>query len=218
MAPPNLSVFCPFAMLHDPFVVLDFETTGLQPERGDRITEVGLVRVQDGRITDRFESLVNCGVRVPPHITAFTGITQRMVDGAPDVNGVMRQVAAFIGEDSVVSHNATFDQRFFIRECRLGHVGMLIQPFICTLRLARRAYPELRSHSLAELVRALGLTWQGTAHRAAADAEVTAALLLRLGADLAPRYADALMTGRLLRKVMATPVKDMPLALKAVAA
>lgn len=55
-------------MLQDSLVVLDFETTGLSPERGDRITEVGLVRIEHGEITDRFQSLVNCGVRVPSFV------------------------------------------------------------------------------------------------------------------------------------------------------
>jgi DNA polymerase-3 subunit epsilon len=201
-------------MTLQPLVILDFETTGLQPERGDRITEVGLVRIEGGRIVDRFESLVNCSVRVPSHITAFTGITQRMVDGAPPVGDVMRVVADFIGEDSVVSHNATFDQRFFIRECRLARIGMLVQPFICTLRLARRVYPELRSHSLGELVRVLGLTWHGAAHRAAADADVTAELMLRLTQDLEPLYADELVSDQLLRRVMRTPVGKMPARLE----
>lgn len=205
-------------MTLDPLVILDFETTGLQPERGDRITEVGLVRIEGGRVVDRFESLVNCEARVPPHITAFTGITQRMVDEAPPVSDVMRVVADFIGEASVVAHNATFDQRFFIRECRLARIGMLVQPFICTLRLARRVYPELRSHSLGELVRVLGLTWQGAAHRAAADADVTAALMLRLSQDLEPLYADELVSDQLLRRVMRTPVGKMPTVVKTIAA
>lgn len=207
-----------FPMPLDPLVVLDFETTGLQPERGDRITEVGLVRIEGGHIVDRFESLVNCDARVPSHITAFTGITQRMVDEAPPVTDVMRVVADFIGEASVVSHNATFDQRFFVRECRMARIGMLVQPFICTLRLARRVYPDLRSHSLGELVRALGLTWQGAAHRAAADADVTAALLLRMSKELESLYADELVSDQLLRRVMRTPVGKMPGVVKTIAA
>jgi DNA polymerase III subunit epsilon len=202
----------------DPLVVLDFETTGLHPERGDRITEVGLVRIQGGHVVDRFESLVNCDARVPSHITAFTGITQRMVDEAPPVTDVMRVVADFIGEASVVSHNATFDQRFFVRECRMARIGTLVQPFICTLRLARRVYPELRSHSLGELVRALGLTWQGAAHRAAADADVTAALLLRMTHELESLYADELVSDQLLRRVMRTPIAKMPAAVRTIAA
>lgn len=197
-------------MLHEPIIVLDFETTGLQPENGDRITEVGMVRIESGRVVDHYESLVNCGTRVPRHITAYTGITQQMVDAAPPVADVMRQMARFIGETSVVSHSATFDQRFFIRECRRLRIGIVLEPFICSMRLARRIYPELRSHSLAELARALQLPGHGAAHRAAVDARVTAELMMRMGHDIADLYDNALVTARLLRRLMNTPVADIP--------
>lgn len=197
-------------MNHDPLVILDFETTGLSPERGDRITEVGLVRVERGRIVDRFESLANAGVRVPAHITAFTGITQAMVDSAPHAADVMRRAVDFIGEAPVVAHNAAFDRRFFLQECRHGGIGVLSQPFLCTLRLARRVYPELRSHCLAELVRVLQLRSSGRAHRAAADAEVTAQLMLRLAGDLGELYRDEPVSERLLRRVMSLPRSRMP--------
>lgn len=199
-------------MLTSPLVVLDFETTGLAPERGDRITEVGLVRIDSGRIVDRFQSLVNCGARVPRHITAYTGISQQMVDDAPPVADVMRKAAAFIGETAVVSHNATFDQRFFVRECRRLRIGMVIEPFICSMRLARRVYPQLRSHSLAELARVLQLHATGAAHRAAVDAELTAELMLHMGHDLQKIHADAPITAQLLRRVQDTPVAQMPRA------
>lgn len=197
-------------MLVSPLVVLDFETTGLAPERGDRITEVGVVRIEDGRVVDRFQSLANCDVRVPRHITAYTGISQQMVDEAPPVREVMQQLAAFIGETAVVSHNALFDQRFFVRECRMARLGIVIEPFLCSMRLARRVYPQLRSHSLAELARALQLRSTGAAHRAAVDAELTAALMLRLGQDLAARLPDELLTARVLRRVMQMPVAALP--------
>lgn len=197
-------------MIHEPLVVLDFETTGLHPERGDRITEVALVRLVDGRLADRFSSLVNCGVEVPRHITAYTGISQQMVDDAPPAAEVLRQVAAFIGETSVVSHSATFDQRFFVREMRRQKIGMVIEPFICSMRLARRVYPEVATHSLAELARVLPLRPAGVQHRAAADAELAAQLVLRLGQDLNVIYSDALITARLLRQVQNTPVAEIP--------
>lgn len=197
-------------MIIDPLVVLDFETTGLQPEQGDRITEVGLVRIESGRIVDRYQSLVNCGVAIPRHIVAYTGITQQMVDEAPPVAEVMRDLADFIGDASVVSHNAVFDHRFFVRECRRQRVAMVIEPFICSMRVARRVYPDLKSHSLAELARVLQLKGTGRQHRAAVDAERTAELVLRLGQDLNLIYTDALVTARLLRQVQDMPVAEMP--------
>jgi DNA polymerase-3 subunit epsilon len=196
-------------MLQDPLTILDFEATGLRPEQGDRITEVGLVRVEDGRITARFQSLVNCGMRIPPSITAYTGITQQMVDEAPPARDVLRKVLDFVGDTAVVAHNAGLDQRLLQRECRQARVAALIEPFICSLRLARRLYPHLSSHSLGALARALNLPGASTQHRAAADAEVTAELMLRIGQDIAARHAKLPMTTWMLRGLMHTPVAEV---------
>ncbi len=201
-------------MLHEPLVVLDFETTGLEADAGDRITEVGLVRIAGGGITERFQSLVNCERRVPDYITAYTGITQRMVDGAPSIAQVLREVAAFIGETPVVAHNASFDQKFFVRECRRQRIGAVIEPFICSLRLARRVYPHLESHSLGVLAHRLQLHNCGAAHRAAADAEMTAQLMLRMGEDLAAMRSGVNLTARALRGLMHVPVKQVPARLE----
>jgi DNA polymerase III subunit epsilon len=165
-------------------VSLDFETTGLAPEAGDRITEVGLVRIEEGRIVERFSSLMNCDVRVPRSITAYTGITQAMVDDAPSPLEVMTQVLAFIDGCSVVSHNALFDQQFLQAEClRLGLI-VPAEPFICSMRIARRLYPHVHSPSLANLARVLALPMIGAPHRAPADAETTAQLAMHMMRNL----------------------------------
>jgi DNA polymerase-3 subunit epsilon len=197
-------------MLATPIVVLDFETTGLAPEEGDRVTEVGLVRIESGRIVDRFTSLVNCRVRVPRHIAAYTGISQAMVEAAPPAEEVIPRIRSFIGETAVVSHNATLDQRFFAGECRRLKLWTGIEPFLCSMRIARRVFPQLRSHSLAELARVLALPATGAPHRAANDAERTAHLVLRLAQELNAIYTDALVTPRLLRRVQDMPITDMP--------
>lgn len=193
-------------MLHEPLVVLDFETTGLRPHDGDRITEVGLVRIEGGHIVDRFQSLVNCDVQVPRFITAYTGITQQMVDTAPPVAAVMRAVKDFIGETPVVAHSATFDERFFVHECRRQRMSMVIEPFLCSMRISRRIYPHLDSHALGVLAHSLQLPRCGTAHRAAVDAEVTAQLMLKMGGDLARMREGMTVTTRLLRQLMRMPV------------
>lgn len=79
-------------------VVLDFETTGISPHKGDRITEVAALRVVNGQITERFVSLVNCGVNIPYFITGLTGITQAMVNHAPQVEKVIPHLLEFIGK------------------------------------------------------------------------------------------------------------------------
>lgn len=193
-------------MIHTPLVILDFESTGLRPERGDRIIEVGLVRIDGNRITQRYSSLVNCGARVPDSIAAYTGITQPMIDAAPPPSQVMREVADFIGETAIVAHNAVIDQRFLVRECRYQRIGMLIEPLICTLQLARRVYPYFRSHSLGELAYRLHLPDIGRAHRAAVDAELTAELMLQMGRELTEIQPGVTLTANLLRELMRVPV------------
>jgi DNA polymerase-3 subunit epsilon len=196
-------------MLHESLVVLDFETTGLRPHEGDRITEVGLVRIEGGRIVDRYQSLANCDVHVPRFITAYTGITQQMVDSAPPVSTVMREVADFIGESPVVAHSASFDERFFVQECRRQRMSMVIEPFLCSMRISRRMYPHLESHALGVLAHSLKLPRCGTAHRAAVDAEMTAQLMLKVGRDLARMREGVAVTTRLLRHLMRIPVAQV---------
>ncbi len=196
-------------MLHEPLVILDFETTGLRPHEGDRITEVGLVRIDGGRIVDRYSSLANCHVDVPRFITSFTGITQQMVDTAPSIRTVMREVMQFIGDTPVVAHSATFDERFFMTECRRQGLNPATGSFLCSMRIARRIYPHLDSHALGILAHALKLPRSGAAHRAAVDAETTAQLMLKMGRDLAGVREGMAVTTSLLRRLMRVPVSQV---------
>jgi DNA polymerase-3 subunit epsilon len=166
-------------MLADTLVVLDFETTGLRPDQGDRITEVAAVRVQDGNIIARYESLINCERRLSNSIRSFTGIDQQMIDSAPAPRCVLSELLAFIGDDPVVSHNAAFDQGFLDCECERLNLQRNGDDFICTVQLARRLLPDLASHSLHALMRHFKLPSIGQ-HRAALDAEGTAQVLLQL--------------------------------------
>ncbi|MDQ6647833.1 MAG: 3'-5' exonuclease, partial [Pseudomonadota bacterium] len=99
-------------MFDQPIVMLDFETTGLSAAGGDRITEVAALRIVDGVVTDRYVTLINCGVRIPSFVSALTGISQRMVDNAPPVKQVLPRLLDFIGDDALAAHNASFDARF----------------------------------------------------------------------------------------------------------
>lgn len=164
-------------------VVLDFETSGLSPRRGDRAIEIGAVRVERGRIADRFESLINPGIRVSPFIQELTGISNAMLAKAPGGEEVMAGLLAFIGDAPLVAHNAPFDGRFL--DAELARIGRTrANELICTLRVARRIYPHLASHKLETLVRYKNLPTSGVFHRALADAEMTANLWLEMVEDL----------------------------------
>jgi DNA polymerase III subunit epsilon len=194
-------------MLSDSFVVLDFETTGFSPALGDRITEVAAVRIDGNRISDRYQSLVNCGVMISPFITHYTGITQRMVDRAPPAKKVIRELVRFIANTPVVAHNASFDQRFFRSECQQSGLSEGDRQFICSMRLARRVYPRLASHALEFLAKQLRVSYRGKAHRAGVDAEVTANIMIRLGRDLTARHTQLVVDASLLHRLMKMPVR-----------
>ena len=93
--------------------VIDFETTGLSPAQGDRATEIAVVILQDGQVVERYQSLMNAGVRIPSFIQELTGISNAMIRSAPPVADVMREVSAFVGDHPLVAHNASFDCKFW---------------------------------------------------------------------------------------------------------
>lgn len=202
-------------MYQQPIVMLDFETTGLSPAAGARITEVAALRIERDEIVDRFVSLVNCGVQVPPFITALTGITQRMVDGAPCVSKVMPELLRFIGSDTLSAHNASFDEKFLIAESRLVGLMPHHDRLVCSLKLSRRLFPGLSSYKLAALSSALGIRFNGKAHRAEADAEVGAHVLLHIGDHLIRTYRASEISTGLLARVTALSAAKVPAYLKA---
>ena len=93
-------------------VVLDFETTGLSPDCGDRAIEIGAVLIRNNQIVDRFQSLMNPGMRISSFIEGYTGITNAMLGSAPPIADVMQKFAVFMAEHHLVAHNASFDRRF----------------------------------------------------------------------------------------------------------
>lgn len=170
--------------------VIDFETTGISPDHGDRATEVAIVMVEGGRVVDRFQSLMNAGVRIPSFITQLTGISNAMVAAAPDAAAVMAEASRFVGMAPLVAHNAAFDRKFWQGE--LARLGLPApQPFACTMLVSRRLYPQAPNHKLGSLVDYHRLPRTGTAHRALADAEMAAELLGRILHDLRTHHGVA---------------------------
>lgn len=180
--------------------VIDFETTGLAPEWGARATEVAAVLVRDGRIVDRYESLMNTGAYIPPFIEALTGISNEMVRRAPAASKVMRELAQFVGEHPLAAHNASFDCKFWDAElARVQETRR--QAFVCTMRVARRVYPDAPNHKLGTLVRYARLPVTGRYHRALADAEMAANLLLEIEQALIRQYRLPGITHEMLQAI-----------------
>lgn len=165
--------------------VIDFETTGNSPQGGGRATEIAAVLLRDGEIVGQYQSLMNTGAWIPPMIERLTGISNEMLEDAPDAARVMREVAEFTADCGFVAHNASFDRGFWLHELDRAEVSPRVAPeFACTVKLARRLYPESPNCKLGTLARYHRLPDNGRAHRALADARTTAQLVQRMQRDI----------------------------------
>lgn len=165
--------------LADTVVVLDFETTGLSPEYGDRAIEIGAVLVEHGEIVERFQKLMNPGFRISPFIEGYTGITNDMLKSQPCCEEVMAEFSGFIAGHNIVAHNASFDRRFLdfeLRRANRAYDGACC----CSLLVSRRIYQDSPNHKLQTLLSHAGIPVTGRFHRALADAEMTAHLWLSM--------------------------------------
>jgi DNA polymerase-3 subunit epsilon len=197
-------------MFEKPIVMIDFETTGMSPDQGDRVTEVAALRIVGGEVVDRYVSLINCNIRIPSFITQLTGITQAMVNTAPPATKVIPELLNFIGKDALAAHNASFDEKFLQAES--GRLGLYSQHsgLICSVKLARRVFPGLDSYSLGRLAASLGIRFKGNAHRAEADSEVASALMLHIASHLGERYGIRSVAPQLLEQINKLSAAKVP--------
>src|SRR5262249_36964292 len=140
------------------------------------IGERGGVRVVDGGVLDAFSTLVTRGRRLPPFVSALTGITDAMVASAPPIAEVLPRFLEFARDAVIVAHNAGFDAGHLDAAHRAIVGGALARPTLCTLRLARRLLPELRRRSLDSVAARPGIACYER-HRGLADARIAAEIL-----------------------------------------
>lgn len=170
----------PRALLDETYIVFDVETTGLSAVY-NKIIELAGVKIHRGEIIERFERFVNPHEPITDLISQLTGITDEMVRDAPELTEVLHDFHEFIGEHTLVAHNASFDMGFI----HMGYkqLGMEINnPVLDTLELARFLYPELRNHRLNTLCKKFNIQLLNH-HRAVYDAEATAYLLWKMLVD-----------------------------------
>ncbi|GAC1516704.1 MAG: hypothetical protein NVS1B4_13190 [Gemmatimonadaceae bacterium] len=168
------------------FTVVDVETTGSRPDRGDRITEIAAVVVQNGQVTERYQTLVNPERPIPPWITALTNISWAMVKDAPPFREVCDRILSLLEGRVFVGHNASFDWRFVSAEIARASGRSLVGDRLCTVRLARKLLPQLPRRSLDYVAAHYGVDIAAR-HRAMGDAEATAHCLLGLLSDARAR-------------------------------
>jgi DNA polymerase III epsilon subunit family exonuclease len=161
------------------YVVLDLETTGAKAPPC-RITEIGAFKVSKGEITDEFHSLVNPQTPIPEFITQLTGISDRMVQGAPIFSEVARSFLEFVDDSVVVAHNAQFDLRFVNHEIGLIEPDhRLGNPHLCTVQISRRLVHGVENHRLNTLANHFSVPLLNH-HRAKDDAFATAKIFVNL--------------------------------------
>ncbi len=172
------------------FIVADVETTGLSAAY-HRITEVGLVKIVNGEITDEFQTLLNPEQFIPPGITYLTGITNELVYDKPKFHEAADKIRSFIFNDNVNlvfgGHNVSFDYKFINSSLMRSGYNPLNLESICTCRLARRLNQSLPSKSLGSLVKYFKVHTRRK-HRALDDAKATANILIHFIDRLVNEY------------------------------
>lgn len=181
--------------------IVDVETTGGSALH-DRIIELGIQRVERGRLTATYSTFVNPERRIPPMISQLTGITDADVEDAPTFSRIRRDVRQLLDGTVFVAHNARFDYGF-VR----GEFERLEEPFsarcLCTVRLSRLLYPRFRHHSLSHLIERFGFACERR-HRALDDAQVVWAFLRHAREQLGEARVDAAVA-RLLQRPTIPP-------------
>ena len=162
----------------DILVVTDTETTGLNAHV-NRVIEIAAQRVTPTSSDEWFSELINPGIHIPGNITRITGISTSMVYAKPGAEVVMPLFEEFLGDGIFVAHNINFDLSFINAEFERAALGRMTNQGLCSLRLARRLLPGLRSKSLGNLARFFKIPGEGR-HRAAKDVEITTLVLDRL--------------------------------------
>jgi DNA polymerase-3 subunit epsilon len=189
-------------------VILDFETTGLSPDNGDRAIEIGAVKIENGQVTEQFQELMNPGRRVSYFIEDYTGITNSMLSKAAPCDEVMERFSHFIHNQNLVAHNASFDKRFLDSELQRissNYSGK----FACSLLVARRLYQEAPNHKLGTLINYKGIASNGDFHRALYDSQMTAKLWLAMIEDIKKKSGIEDVPFSLITKLAKTPKRSI---------
>lgn len=154
----------------DKLAIVDVETTGLSPQF-HRVIEVGVVQVDKGRMAKRWSCLVNPGTWMSPMISEITGISYDDLVNAPSFEEISGELNTLLKSRLFVAHNSRFDYGFISSE--FERLGTAVDwPQLCTVRLSRHMFPEMRSHGLDAIVSEFGIRVRRR-HRALDDAVAT---------------------------------------------
>jgi len=179
------------------YTVIDLETTGLEPY-SDNIIEIACIKYRNNQEIDRFETLVQPPpyyldldgnpVYVPDFISDLTGITNKMLEEAPQFAVFGQKLYDFLNGELLLGHNVNFDIRFLWAKYRFDYYLPFFNDYVDTLRLSRRILPDLPRHTLTAMVEHYGIETQH--HRALSDCLATHKLLLKLAETVNEKKID----------------------------
>ncbi|MBK8904651.1 MAG: WYL domain-containing protein [Anaerolineaceae bacterium] len=177
-----------------PLVILDTETTGLYPGLGHRVVEIAAIRLENWQEVAQVSTLIQPGRKIDPKASSVNGITDADLLGQPTFSQVADELLALLDGAVVVAHNAEFDAGFLGQELLIhglqtsGAPGVLANPWLCTLQLARRHF-HFGRNNLGHIAAHLGVR-MGRAHRALNDVYMTAEILKRMVRTLGQRRLE----------------------------
>jgi DNA polymerase III epsilon subunit family exonuclease len=168
-----------FGLKSLPFVIVDIETTGLEPADNE-ITEVAALKIENGEIRNVYSSLIRVNRKLPAEIVRLTGITDELLrEEGKNRNQTLRALYDFIGKTPLIAHNIEFDVPFINHHLKKDWGITLQSPQVCTLKLARKLLPGLSTHKLGDVARYFKVP-VSQAHRAAGDVETTHQVWLKM--------------------------------------
>ena len=155
----------------DDYVLVDIETIGLSPTK-DEIIEIGAIKVQNNKIIETYNELININRKLPSFITKLTGITDDMIKSGRMPTLVLKEFVDFTQNNIIIGHNVNFDLGFLINKCRKYLNYNLDNDYIDTMFLARRLVPDSINYKLGTLAKYFNVSYEG-AHRGLKDVQIT---------------------------------------------
>lgn len=175
--------------IDDTYCVLDLETTGFSPLT-EKITEIGIMKLKDGKVIDEFSCFVNPEKPIPARVVEVTNITDHMVKDAETIDKVFPKMLEFIEGSILVAHNAEFDIGFLKHNARVLGYNFDFT-YLDTLSLAKELFPDYKTYKLGRIAKNLGIKVE-VAHRALDDVDTTVKVFNIMLAKLKERGAETL--------------------------
>lgn len=171
------------------FIVVDIETTGLDPQF-DEIIEIGALKIENGNVVDSFNTLVKPAYEIDDYIIELTGITNDMLENAPTIKEVIGDFYKFVGHNIILGHNVNFDINFIYDELIRFDSTELNNDFIDTMRISRYLLKSLKHHRLIDLANNYNISVSGN-HRLLKDCEITLDVYNSMLKEIIEKYESA---------------------------